>query len=69
MRTYNQAVSKIANRAFSDELGGGYGQYSGIDMVSFIFGKTAARVNTDVDKMLADIKTEYYRKYEKEHAW
>jgi hypothetical protein len=64
MRTYNQAISYIAKNAFGDYLSGGYGQFNGVGMVAFIYGKTHQRVTADTNKMLDTIKNEHYRQYE-----
>lgn len=65
MRTYNEVIHKIALGRFSNEMGGGYGQARGQDMVSFIYEVPYIDVIEDVIKEYKKIQNEYYDKQSK----
>jgi hypothetical protein len=67
MKTYQEAVEWMADAVFHDQMGGGYGQIRGGDLVGFIYGVPSDEVVYDVDaaakllfaKQHADYKAKY----------
>ena len=67
MKTYKEAILKIAQDAHDNHLSGGSGRAEGYEMVAFIYGVSPKRVYADValgrkyiwDKQIAANKKKY----------
>jgi len=63
IRSYEQVVQRLAERAFSIYMGGSNeSRLYGIDvgLVGFIYGKTNSAVGDDIDAAFEHISVDYY---------
>ena len=65
VKTYAQTINYMAQRKLSNYLGGGngYGDYHGVGIIAFIYGKTENSVIKDINEEFEIVKLQHYASF------